>query len=183
MAEVTVRTTIVPGLLEVGTPVHHDDRGWFKESFQRAKLTAAGFPEFEICQSNIAHNGPVGITRGIHAEPWDKYVHLARGRAFAAILDLRAGVTFGRVATVELHEGNALFIPRGCGNSYQTLEEGTVYAYLTNGHWSPEAAYTLVDAFDPALGIDWPISPDRAVRSAKDAALPSLADVVAAGPR
>ena len=73
----------------------------------------------------------------------------------------RPAPTFGRVETIELHPGNAIFVPRGCGNSYQTLTPDVVYTYLVNEHWSPDARYTLVQAFDPALGIDWPI-PERA---------------------
>lgn len=77
---------------------------------------------------------------------------LAYGRAFAAIVDLRAGQWFGWVETFELHPGNALFVPRGCGNSYQTLTPDVMYSYLVNAHWSSGASYTLVQAFDPALG-------------------------------
>jgi dTDP-4-dehydrorhamnose 3,5-epimerase len=172
-----VRRTAIPGLLHVDLVVHEDGRGWFKESFQRAKLEAQGFPPFEIVQSNVSFNAEAGVTRGVHAEPWDKFISLAHGRAFAAIVDLRAGATFGRVETFELHPGNAIFVPRGCGNSYQTLTPDVVYSYLVNEHWSPDARYTLVQAYDPALGIDWPIGEDAAIRSAKDRGHPPLADV------
>ncbi|MDN5861266.1 MAG: dTDP-4-dehydrorhamnose 3,5-epimerase family protein, partial [Pseudonocardia sp.] len=167
MTDPIVTTTAIPGLLHVDLPVHGDERGWFKEGFQRAKLVAAGAADlatFEIVQQNVAFNADVGVTRGIHAEPWDKYISLAHGRAFAAIVDLRAGSTFGVVHTVELHVGNAILVPRGCGNSYQTLAPGVVYAYLVNEHWSPEAHYTHVNAYDPALGIDWPVGVDAAIR-------------------
>ena len=117
-------TTSVPGLLKIDLDLHLDGRGWFKEGYQSAKLSAQGFPPFEVVQSNVSFNAEVGVTRGIHAEPWDKYISLAHGRAFAAIVDLREGPTFGRVETVELHPGNALFVPRGCGNSYQTTHAG-----------------------------------------------------------
>ena len=79
--------------------------------------------------------------------------------------------------TIELHPGNAIFVPRGCGNSYQTLTPDVVYTYLVNEHWSPDARYTLVQAFDPALGIDWPIPEERAIRSDKDRGHPPLAQV------
>lgn len=173
----TVATTTIPGLLRVGLAVHADDRGWFAESFQRAGLEAQGLPRFEIVQCNVSFNERAGVTRGVHAEPWDKYASVVTGRAFAAIVDLRAGPGFGRVETFDLHPGVALFVPRGCGNSYQTLTPGVAYTYLVNAHWSPEARYTLVDAFDPALGIDWPIGPDRAIRSAKDRAHPPLSAI------
>jgi hypothetical protein len=96
-------------------------------------------------------------------------VHLAGARrAFAAIVDLREGATFGKVETVDLHPGNALFVPRGCGNSYQTTTPDVVYTYLVNAHWSPSAKYTLIQAFDPELGIPWPIGEADAIRSDAD---------------
>ena len=171
-------TTAIAGLLEIELAVHGDERGWFAECFQRAKLAEQGFPEFEIVQQNVSYNREIGVTRGIHAEPWDKYVTVLHGRVFAAIVDLREGPDRGKVATFELEPGRALYIPRGCGNSYQTLTTDVVYSYLVNDHWSPDAQYTLIQAFDPDLGIDWPIGPDRAIRSAKDIAHPRLAELL-----
>ena len=39
-----------------------------------------------------------------------------------------------------------------------TLEDRVTYTYLVNEHWSSEAKYTFVNAFDPELSIAWPIS-------------------------
>ncbi|MGI5126735.1 dTDP-4-dehydrorhamnose 3,5-epimerase family protein [Pseudonocardia sp. CA-107938] len=172
-----VAETPIAGLLEIELTVHGDDRGWFTETFQRAKLDDVGFPAFEVVQQNVSFNREVGVTRGIHAEPWDKYVTVVHGRAFSAIVDLREGPGFGTVVTRELGPGTALFVPRGCGNAYQTLTPDVVYSYSVNGYWSPDAQYTLIQAFDPDLGIDWPIGADAAIRSAKDIAHPRLADL------
>jgi dTDP-4-dehydrorhamnose 3,5-epimerase len=175
--QLKVAQTSIPGMLRIELVLHADGRGSFKEAFQRTKLEAQGFPPFEVVQSNVSYNAEVGVTRGIHAEPWDKYISVAHGRAFAAVIDLRPGPAFGRVESAELDPGNALFVPRGCGNSYQTLTTDVVYTYLVNEHWSPDARYTLIQAFDPALGIDWPISETDAIRSDKDRAHPFLADL------
>ena len=175
MAALTVRETPIEGLLVFDVPLHGDARGWFKENWQRAKMLELGLPDFGPVQNNVSFNARRGVTRGIHAEPWDKYVSLAHGQAFAAIVDLRDGPTFGRVETVELHPGNALFVPRGCGNSYQTTTPDVVYTYLVNAHWSPSARYTLIQAFDPALGIAWPIGEADAIRSDADRGHPPLA--------
>lgn len=174
--------TPIPGLLEIELAVHGDDRGWFTEAYQHEKLADQGFPEFEIVQQNVSFNREAGVTRGIHAEPWDKYVSVLHGRVFTAIVDLRDGPGYGTVATFTLEPGGALYIPRGCGNSYQTLTPDVVYSYLVNEHWSPDAQYTLVQAFDPALGIEWPIGPDAAIRSAKDIAHPRLAELQGTAP-
>lgn len=177
ISTVRIEETSIPGLLGVDLVLHEDGRGWFKESFQRAKLEMLGFPPFEIVQSNVSFNADPGVTRGIHAEPWDKYISLAHGRAFAAIVDLRDGPGFGQVETFELHPGNAIFVPRGCGNSYQTRTPDVVYTYLVNEHWSPEVTYPLVNAYDPVLGIPWPLGADEAIRSPKDVAHPPLSAV------
>ena len=39
----------------------------------------------------MSFNAQRGATRGIHAEPWDKFVSVATGRVFAAWVDLREG--------------------------------------------------------------------------------------------
>ena len=169
--------TGIPGLVVWDLPVHGDNRGWFKENWQREKMTAAGLPDFGPVQNNISFNDAVGTTRGIHAEPWDKWVSVATGRIFGAWVDLREGPTFGTVFTAELDPSKAIFVPRGVGNSYQTLEPDTAYTYLVNDHWSPDAQYTFLNLADETAAIAWPIPLDEAELSAKDAAHPRLADV------
>ncbi|WP_407669319.1 sugar nucleotide-binding protein [Ornithinimicrobium avium] len=181
-AEVRVRHTPIPGLLSVDLPVHADARGWFKENWQRAKMTAAGLPDFGPVQQSAAHNGRAGVTRGIHAEPWDKLVSVVAGKVFGAWVDLREGPTFGTVHTQELDEHVAVFVPRGVGNSYQTLVQDTVYSYLVNEHWSPDSAYTMLNLADGTAAIPWPIPLEQAQVSDKDKNHPTLADVTPVPP-
>ena len=177
MTELAVRTTAIPGLLVVDLPVHGDARGWFKENWQRAKMTALGLPDFGPVQLNLAYNAERGVARGVHAEPWDKYVSVATGRIFGAWVDLREGPSYGQVVTLEVTPDRAVYVPRGVGNAYQTLEPGTVYTYLVNEHWQAEAKdrYAFVSIADPALGIDWPIPLEECVLSEADQAHPPLA--------
>jgi dTDP-4-dehydrorhamnose 3,5-epimerase len=173
-----VTKTDIPGLLVIAIPVHGDNRGWFKESYQKEKMVAQGFPDdFKVVQNNVSYNAQRGATRGIHAEPWDKYISISVGSAFAAIVDLRKGDAFGKVLTFELNPGIALFVPKGCGNSYQSLEDGTTYSYLVNAHWSPDAKYTSVNLADPDLKIRWPLPLEMAEVSAKDKINPMLKDI------
>jgi dTDP-4-dehydrorhamnose 3,5-epimerase/reductase len=179
----TVTGTTIPGLLLVDLPVPGDNRGWFKENWQRTKLLALGLPDLGPVQNNISFNDAVGTTRGIHAEPWDKYVSVATGRIFGAWVDLRQGPTFGAVFTAELDPSRAILVPRGVGNSYQTLEPDTAYTYLVNDHWSPDAEYTFLNLADETAAIAWPIPLDSVEISAKDKAHPRLADVVPMPPK
>lgn len=179
----TARQTGIDGLVLWDLPVHGDRRGWFKENWQREKMTAAGLPDFGPVQNNVSFNDAIGTTRGIHAEPWDKWVSVATGRIFGAWVDLREGPGFGRVFTAEIDPSTAIFVPRGVGNSYQTLEADTAYTYLVNDHWSPDAAYSFVNLGDPALAITWPIPLSEVEISDKDRAHPVLADVVPVPPK
>ena len=179
----SVSETEIPGLLVLQLPVHGDSRGWFKESWQREKMVALGVPDFAPVQNNISFNDSVGTTRGIHAEPWDKLISVATGRIFAAWVDLREGPSFGATFTCQLDPSRAVFVPRGVGNSYQTLEARTAYTYLVNDHWSPTAAYTNLNLADSSADIPWPIPLSQAEISAKDQGHPQLHDVVPVAPK
>ncbi|MCR2810256.1 MULTISPECIES: dTDP-4-dehydrorhamnose reductase [unclassified Microbacterium] len=175
--------TPIPGLVVFDLPVHGDARGWFKENWQREKMTALGLPDFGPVQNNISFNDEIGTTRGIHAEPWDKWVSVATGRIFGAWVDLREGPTFGAVFTTELDPSRAIFVPRGVGNSYQTLEPDTAYTYLVNDHWSPDAEYSFLNLADETARIDWPIPLADVEISPKDLAHPRLSEVTPVPPR
>ena len=75
--ELTVTESPIPGLFVVKLPVHGDNRGWFKENYQKEKMEALGLPKFTIVQNNISFNDKAGATRGLHAEPWNKFISTA----------------------------------------------------------------------------------------------------------
>ncbi|MFC0265844.1 sugar nucleotide-binding protein [Alloscardovia macacae] len=183
--ELKATQTNIPGLVVFDLPVHGDNRGWFKENWQRAKMTGIGLPDFGPVQNNISFNTMRGVTRGIHAEPWDKYISIATGEVFGAWVDLRPGESFGQVFTTRLDPSKAIFVPRGVGNSFQTLVDGTAYTYLVNAHWSMEQkkTYTFVNLSDPELNIQWPIPLEETERSEADLNHPFLKDVVPMAPK
>jgi dTDP-4-dehydrorhamnose reductase/dTDP-4-dehydrorhamnose 3,5-epimerase len=183
--QLSARETPIPGVVLYDLPVHGDNRGWFKENWQRDKMIALGLPDFRPVQNNISFNEKTGTTRGIHAEPWDKFISVATGRIFGAWVDLREGPSFGAVFTAELDASQAIFIPRGVGNAFQTLEDDTAYTYLVNDHWSADAQgqYTFLNLADETAAIQWPIPLDRAELSDKDKAHPRMAEVVPMAPK
>ena len=184
--DLRVEETGIEGLKVVELAVHGDSRGWFKENWQRAKMVALGIPDLRVVQNNVSFNAERGVTRGVHAEPWDKFISVGCGSVFGAWVDLRQGSeTYGRVYTTRLDPSRAIYVPRGVGNSFQALEDGTVYTYLVDAHWSAELkkTYTFVNLADPALGIDWPIPLSEATLSEADRHHPTLADVVPMAPK
>lgn len=175
--QLAVTETDIPGFYVIDLVLHGDSRGWFKENYQKEKLEALGLPAFDIVQNNFSYNAEKGVTRGLHAEPWEKFISVANGKVFGAWVDLRKGDSFGTVFTMEITPDKAVFVPRGVANSYQTLEDNVTYTYLVNAHWSPDAKYAALNLFDPAVGIAWPISEADSIVSEKDLNNPLLTDV------
>lgn len=173
--ELKVTETPVEGLVVYDLNVRGDNRGWFKENWQREKMIALGLPDFGPVQNNVSFNTKAGVTRGLHAEPWDKFVSIGSGSVFGAWCDIREGSqTYGKVFTIELDPSKAIYVPRGVANGFQTLTDAAVYMYLVNDHWSPDGEYSFVNLADPSLDIQWPIPLDQAELSDKDKAHPYL---------
>ena len=178
--EFSARLTDIPGLIIFDVTSVGDERGYFQEKFQKAKLVAAGLPEsFNIIQNSLSYNKDAGVIRGFHAEPWDKYISVITGKVFCAYLDLRKGDSFGKLVTVEIDSNVAVFLPEGVANSFQTLEPDTYYLYSVNAHWSADNydKYSFVNLGDPALNVAWPIPLVDSVMSERDKNHPMLADV------
>lgn len=173
-----VHSTPIEGLLLVELDVHEDNRGWFKENWQRSAMLQAGLPDFRPVQNNVSFNAQRGVTRGLHAEPWDKLVSTTTGSVQGGWCDLREGsVTFGQTHTITITPRTAVFVPRGVANGFQALEDATTYTYLVNDHWSPQAQYSNV-TLDL---IDWPLAPTEV--SDKDRTHPLLIDAAPVPPR
>jgi dTDP-4-dehydrorhamnose 3,5-epimerase len=178
--EFTAHETDIPGLLIFDVTSVGDERGYFQEKYQKAKLVTAGLPEsFTVVQNSLSYNKESGVTRGFHAEPWDKYISVVTGKVFCAYLDLRKGESFGKVVTTEINANTTVFLPQGVANSFQTLEPDTYYLYSVNAHWSADNydKYCFANLGDPEIGVQWPIALDKAIMSERDHNHPLLKDV------
>ena len=151
----TVERTAIDGLLVVRWDTHGDERGFFRQTYQRSELAAAlgAAPTFR--QGNHSRSGP-GVLRGFHAEPWDKLVYVTRGRAFCAIADIRPdSATFGEVATFTLGDAPGerirLYVSEGLANSFLTLED-TDYLYDVTEDWGPIYDKSDLKGFYLAIG-------------------------------
>ena len=124
------------------------------------------------------------MTRGIHTEPWDKFVSVAHRAGSSAPGSTCARATASaRRSPSRSDPAVAVFVPRGVGNTYQALEDGTAYSYLVNdalapGHRLPGARPGRPDGRDPVA--------DPAGRGRdrdKDRTTPMLDDVEPMKPR
>ena len=155
-----------------------DNRGWFTESWSRKAL------DVDFCQDNMSLSAPRGTVRGLHFQKpphaQAKLVSVLRGRILDVAVDIRVGSpTFGQHVAVELtaEQGNQLFVPRGFAHGFCTLEPDTMVMYKVDSFYAPESDAGLLWC-DPALGIQWPVTPTEAELSPKDQRLPRLADIM-----
>jgi len=171
------RTTNIPGLLVFDIAYPKDERGYYQENFHKEKLAKVGLPDsFNVVQTNVSYNINKGVTRGMHAEPWNKYLSLTSGKIFVAYVDLREGDSFGQTFSMVLDRNSAIYLPEGVANSFQTLEDDTYYVYSVDAHWYTEAydKYCFVNLADPTVNIKWPINLDDATVNDRDRNHPML---------
>ncbi|MDR2894936.1 MAG: dTDP-4-dehydrorhamnose 3,5-epimerase [Alistipes sp.] len=177
-----VTTTALDGVIVIEPAVFEDERGTFSEVFSEAGFAAHGFePPHRFVQDNESRSRR-GVVRGLHFQKAPhaqaKLARVAAGAILDVALDMRAGSgTFGRWIAVEMSAENRrqLFIPRGFAHGFVAREEDTVVIYKVDAPYAPQSEDGVLWC-DPALGIDWGVAPDRAIVSAKDAALPTLAE-------
>lgn len=173
----------IPGMIEFDIPVHGDNRGWFKENFQKEKMLPLGFPESFFKENKLQNNVSLsrkGVLRGLHAEPWDKYISVAdNGRVLGSWVDLREGASFGHVYQTVIDASKGIYVPRGVANGFQVLSDTVSYSYLVNDYWALDLKpkYAFVNYADPALGIEWDAVENAEVSEA-DKNHPLLKDVV-----
>lgn len=162
-----------------GIDVIGDERGsfhmWWRRDWDDPQVAG-----LDIRQLNTATNLRRGTTRGSHVAPWDKFAHPLLGRVFVVILDARPDSrTFGQVDHLELDPTRAVFIPRGCGHAYQTIDETVVYAYAVNELWFRTDQEVAVSLLEPPFdAVPWPIAdPGAWVLSDRDRNAAAFADV------
>ncbi|MER7056861.1 dTDP-4-dehydrorhamnose 3,5-epimerase [Streptomyces sp. NPDC000351] len=180
-----VDETGVPGTYRVLPERLSDERGHFYEAARYSVLTERTGLPFSVRQVNNSVSRK-GVLRGVHCndvpDGASKLVTCVRGSMLDVMVDLRVGSpTFGRyeVTRMSADDGVALYLPGSVGHAFLALEDGTCVNYLLSTEYVPGAMVDL-DALDPELGLPWDLA-GPPVRSAKDAAAPSLAEVLASG--
>ena len=151
-----IHPTALPDVLLAVPDQHHDDRGFFSETFR-----ADWFPGRRFVQDNHSYSRTAGTIRGMHyQEPphaQAKLVRVSRGSIRDVAVDLRTdSPTFLAHVAVELTAGGGeqLLVPEGFAHGFITLEDDTVVLYKVTDYYSPESERGIAWD-DPALGIDW----------------------------
>ncbi len=166
-----VTETSLPGVLVIEPRIFADDRGAFFETFNLAAMIELGLPS-EWKQDNFSISKR-HVVRGLHyqiGQPQGKLVRVVVGEAIDVIVDMRrSSPTFGKHTTVELSgQGSRMvWVPPGFGHGFSVLSETVALSYKVTDYYSPKEERTLLWN-DPALGIDWGVSAEDAILSAKD---------------
>jgi dTDP-4-dehydrorhamnose 3,5-epimerase len=174
---VKVTELSISGLFLLESPVFGDERGFFREWFKDADLTAAGV-SFHARQANVSMSKK-NTVRGLHyslaPEGQAKVVTCVFGELDDVIVDVRVGSpTYGRHEIIHLEAGKerSLYLPSGVAHGFSVPVDTAALSYLLSSAYNP-AMELEINPFDPDIAVTWPIDGDP-ILSTKDAEAPSL---------
>jgi dTDP-4-dehydrorhamnose 3,5-epimerase len=166
--------------------IWEDDRGYFREWFKAEDVKTVTNIDFLIQQANISQSQK-GVIRGIHyslaLNGQAKWITCVTGSIQDVVVDIRPqSRTFGKWIDVELKSdsGKAIFINKGLGHGFLSLENKTAVSYLLSTPFSPQEEFEI-NPLDNEIGIDWKIDFTALKISEKDRLAPTLLARLAEG--
>jgi len=179
---VDITSTPIPDVRLIRPVRHADDRGFFSETWSRARFAAAGL-DLDWVQDNHSGSRRMHTLRGLHFQtpPFAqaKLVRVLRGAILDVAVDLRRGSPwYARHVSIELtaEDGTQILVPKGFAHGFLTLEPDTQVLYKVDAPYS--AAHDAGVAWnDPDLAIDWPVGYDGVTLSDKDRRQPAFVDL------
>ncbi len=140
-----------------------DHRGYLERLFCRNELQPI-LAARQIVQINHTLTGKKGTVRGLHFQPPPhaecKIISCLKGEVYDVAVDVRQNsATFLQWHHEILNATNhrSLLIPEGFAHGFQTLTDDCEMLYLHTKAYRAEAESGL-NALDPDLAIDWPLS-------------------------
>jgi dTDP-4-dehydrorhamnose 3,5-epimerase len=169
--------TPLPGSYVIELDKKGDERGFFARFYCTKEFAKQGL-ESDFVQVNNSLSVHQGTLRGIHYQlpprGEAKLVRCIRGALWDVIVDLRPdSQTFGQWFGTELSADNRkmMYVPKGFGHAFITLEDNTEALYMVSEFYSPEHERGL-RWDDPRFQIAWPAKPQ--VISDKDRSHPDF---------
>ena len=176
--------TNLKGVYIIEPKVFGDARGWFMETWSKAKFEAAGL-HFDFVQDNQSFSAHKGTLRGLHYQlnpmAQAKLVRCTRGELLDVAVDIRKNSPqFGKWTSAILSAENKrqLLIPRGFAHGFITLTDNVEVQYKADNFYAPHLEGNI-RWDDPQIGIDWKIEPK--ILADKDANAPFLKDRIESG--
>ncbi len=151
------------GLLLLRPKVFHDDRGYFFEAFNEAKILNALGIQFQFVQDNESRS-KANVLRGLHFQlpphAQGKLVRVVQGAALDVVVDIRPdSPTYGKHEKVRLDDDNKfiLWVPPGFAHGFLSLTDDTAFVYKCTTYFHHPSERTI-RWNDPDLNINWGIS-------------------------
>lgn len=184
----TANGQVMEGPLLMTPQVCRDDRGLFLGSWNQRRLDGAvgsPIPFLQDKHSRSSRGELRGLDFQLEPEPQGKLMRCPARAGFDVAEDLRGSLpTFGQWGAAELSGDNRrqLWAPAGFAHGFLTLSSSADVVYKTSGYWSKSFERSL-RWNDPQLAIAWPLAQlgiHEPLRAGKDAAAPSLAQMIPA---
>jgi len=170
----------LPEVVLIEPKVYGDERGFFMETWHRARFAAAGISA-EFVQDNYSVSRQ-GTLRGLHYQlerTQGKLVRVMLGEVFDVAVDVRrSSPSFGRWVGARLSAANkqCMWVPPGFAHGFLVLSETADFHYKCTDYYDPESE-RAIRWDDPAIGIEWPLTADVPLLvSLKDRAARPLAE-------
>jgi dTDP-4-dehydrorhamnose 3,5-epimerase len=170
--------TALPGVMIIEPKVFGDDRGYFMETYNKARYAEIGLDE-NFVQDNLSVSNK-GVLRGLHCQnpnSQGKLVQVLRGSVFDVAVDVRRGSPhFGQYVGVELSAANKrqFYVPPGFAHGFCVTEDNTMFVYKCTDLYAPQSEFSLLWS-DPEIGIEWPLAGPNL--SEKDSKAPTLSSI------
>ena len=170
-----IHNTNLAGVKVITPDIHSDQRGNFKEVYQKNRYWENGV-EYDFVQDNQS-NSIRGVLRGLHSQnirQQGKLVSCSHGSIFDVAADIDPNSkTFGQFFSIVLSEANhkQLWIPPGYAHGFCVLSDVACFSYKCTDYYDPQDEVGVAWD-DPTLAINWPI--DKPILSEKDSELPKL---------
>src|ERR1700743_715431 len=152
--------TPIEGVVLIEPQVFGDDRGFFMETWQAAKFSAAGI-DAKFVQDNHSRSTQWTL-RGMHMQiehTQGKLVRVTSGSVFDVVVDLRrSSPSFGKWWAVELSDQNhrMVWIPPGLAHGMLVTSKVADFLYKCTELYSPKHERTLAWD-DQRLALPWPL--------------------------
>jgi dTDP-4-dehydrorhamnose 3,5-epimerase len=154
-----IHKTEFPDLLVIEPDVFGDERGYFFESYNKAKFELNGL-DLNFVQDNFSKSVQ-GTIRGLHFQinPFaqGKLCQVIKGEVLDVAVDLRFNSpTFGKHFSLKLSEQNhlQLWIPEGFAHGFSVLSEEAIFHYKCTNFYNKESERVIIYN-DSDLGIEW----------------------------
>jgi dTDP-4-dehydrorhamnose 3,5-epimerase len=173
-----IEKTIFKDLLIINPSIFNDERGFFFEAYNQAKFHENGMM-YHFIQDNQSFSKR-GVIRGLHLQinPFAqaKLVRVLEGEILDVAVDLRKNsATYGQHFSVVLSAENKkqLMVPHGFAHGFSVLSETASVLYKVDQVYHKDSERGI-RYDDPTLNIDWQLSPEEIIVSAKDLILPGF---------